>query len=99
MAVAVKTSRPSARLQAGSQRPRRWDRVWLDSGTAICMKYLLYGSVEVTREGDRQWKRRRVALGLDRVDRLARDVHLLGEPLLGKPQIGAESSNLVSHLM
>lgn len=64
-----------------------------------CIEYLLYGLVEVTRERDRQREGGCVALRLDRVDRLPRDVHLRRQPLLGEAARGAQSSDLVLHLL
>src|SRR5262249_22052722 len=95
---AVKKRTPSARLQRTSQGPREKRRlVCLDSGTAICMKYLLNRFAEEARQRDREGQGRRVALDLDRVDRLARDVHLLRQLLLGEAAFGAQSSDLVPH--
>src|SRR5690348_10545781 len=62
------------------------------------MEDLLDGLPEVARERDRQWQRRRVALLLDGVDGLARDVHRLRERLLRELPVGAESADVVSHL-
>src|SRR5215207_2161756 len=67
------------------------------SRVAICMEYLLYGLVEEARERDRQRQRRCVALLLDRVDGLARDVHRLRELLLGELPVGTEMSDFVAH--
>ena len=63
----------------------------------VCMEHLFYGRVEVSGERDRQRERRRVALFFDRVDRLARDVHRLGELLLRQRVRRAEVSHLVLH--
>src|SRR5512132_887879 len=98
IAIAAETTTPSDRLHTGSQRPRNGEcLVYLDSGMTICMKYLLNRFAEVARQGERQGKRRGVALRLDRVDRLARDVHLLGEPLLRELLLTTQSSNFVLH--
>jgi hypothetical protein len=54
------------------------------------MEYFLNRFVEVARQGDRERQGGRVALGLDRVDRLAGDVELVGEPLLGEAVFAAD---------
>ena len=63
------------------------------------MEDLLDRSPEVLRERDRQRERRRVALVLDRVDRLARDVHRRPELLLRESALGAQVPDLVLHLV
>src|SRR6476619_3773319 len=63
----------------------------------ICIEDLLNGTGEEPREGDRERQRRRVAAGLDRVDRLPRDAHLGGEPALGQARRRAQLSDEVLH--
>src|SRR4051794_35559074 len=58
-------------------------RMWL----VVDMEDLLYSGAEVPGERDRQRQGGRVALLLDRVDRLARHVHRLAELLLGEPAL------------
>src|SRR3954470_16309695 len=61
------------------------------------MEDLLDGLPEVVGERDRQRQRRRVALLLDGVDGLARDVHRLRERLLRELPAGAEGADVVLH--
>src|SRR3954463_4094584 len=63
----------------------------------VGMEDLLDRLPEVARERDRQRQRRRVALLLDGVDGLARDVHGLSERLLRELPVGAEDADVVSH--
>src|SRR5438093_4861524 len=53
---------------------------------AICIEDLLHRSLEVPGERDRERQRRRVALLLDRVDRLPGDACRLCQVLLGETQ-------------
>src|SRR3954454_6952261 len=61
------------------------------------MEDLLDGLLEVARERDRQGQRRRVALLLDGVDGLARDVHRFRKRLLRELAAGAERADVVLH--
>src|SRR3954463_15633297 len=64
----------------------------------VGMEDLLDGLPEVARERDRQRQRRRVALLLDGVDGLARDVHRPRERLLRELPVGAEGTDVVLHV-
>src|SRR3954453_1982450 len=63
----------------------------------IGMEHVLHGPLEEARQRDGQRQRRRVALLLDGVDGLARDVHRLRELLLGELARRAEGTNVVAH--
>src|SRR3954452_17815005 len=63
----------------------------------VCMEYLLYLLVEESGERDRERQRRRIALRLDRVDRLPRNRQLGGEILLGEPAGRPKTPDLVPH--
>src|SRR3954451_22303078 len=65
--------------------PRNREKAGMNQRLCIGMEHLFDGRVEVLGERHRQRQRGRVALLLDRVDRLARDAHGLGELLLGQP--------------
>src|SRR3954447_1183815 len=63
----------------------------------VCMEYLLYPLVEESGKRDRERQRGRVPLRLDRVDRLARNLHDGGQILLRKAAGRPKVSDLVFH--
>jgi hypothetical protein len=77
-------TRPRKSEKLGMNQRVRYRRLTRSSRGCVLvdMEDLLYLRAEVTGERDRQRQRGRVALLLDRVDRLARDVHRLTELLL-----------------
>src|SRR4051812_25221700 len=94
IAKAANISAPRNREKAGmNQRLRVMGRC----SVAVDMEDLLDWLVEVASQRDGQRQRGRVALLLDRVDRLPRDAHRLPELLLGEAACVAELADLVSH--
>src|SRR3954468_1601141 len=77
IANAAKISAPRNRQKPGIHQRLR-------NKLGVGMEHVLHGLLEVARQGDRQREGGRVALLLDGVDRLARDVHGLRELLLGE---------------
>src|SRR3954466_10790843 len=67
------------------------------SGLLVDMEDLLYVRAEVAGERDGERQRGRVALLLDRVDRLAGDGHRLAELLLGEAALGPQLLDTVVH--
>src|SRR4051812_13762979 len=90
------TSSPIAKAP-NMTAPRNKQNTGMNQRLRIVMEHLFNGRLEVSGERDRQRQRGRVALLFDRVDRLARDVHGLGELLLGQPVGLAQGSHLVVH--
>src|SRR3954468_19492428 len=89
-AKATKISAPRKRQNEGiHQRLRK--------RLGIGMEHVLHGSLEEARERDGQRQRRRVALLLDRVDGLARDVHGLPELLLRELARRTQGADVVAH--
>src|SRR3954447_12594805 len=67
------------------------------SGLFVDMENLLYVRAEVAGERDGERQRGRVALLLDRVDRLAGDGHRLAELLLREAALGPQLLDTVVH--
>src|SRR3954451_16603620 len=67
------------------------------SGLLVDTEDLLYVRAEVAGERDGERQRGRVALLLDRVDRLAGDGHRLAELLLGQAALGPQLLDTVVH--
>src|SRR3954469_2452281 len=74
---AARMSRPRK-----TQKPGIHQRLRQNGLVLVDMEHLLYGRAEEARQHDRQGQRGRVALLLDGVDRLARDIHRLRQLLL-----------------
>jgi hypothetical protein len=91
---AASIASPMPMLTAGVHHRLRWIGSWL---VAVGMKDLLYWSAEVAGERDRERERGRVALLLDRVDRLAGDAHGLAQLFLGETHRRPQRSNFVLH--
>src|SRR3954465_3765457 len=87
---------PSTRAPMNSENSGMKYRLRMYLGV-VGMEDLLDGLPEVVRERDRQRQPRRVALLLDGVDGLARDVHRLRERLLRELPAGAEGADVVLH--
>src|SRR5690242_3899955 len=65
----------------------------------VLIEHLLHCGLEIPREREGQRQRGRVALLLDRVDRLARHVQVGRKLALGQPPEGPQFSHGVSHLL
>jgi hypothetical protein len=63
----------------------------------VPMEQLIRVFSEEARQGDGQWQRRQVPTGLDRVDRLARNLHRTRQVLLSEALVSPELSNDVPH--
>src|SRR3954467_8305995 len=87
----------AAKIRAPRNRQKPGIHQRLRNRLGVGMEHVLHGHPEVPRERHRQRQRRRVALLLDRVDRLARDVHRLRELLLRELALGAEAADFVAH--
>src|SRR5215213_8478639 len=99
IANAAKISAASRTQKAGMNQRVRYRRFMRSSrsGVVVDMEDLLYVHAEVAGERDGERKRRAVALLLDRVDRLAGDVHRRAELLLREPALRAQLLDTVVH--
>src|SRR5262249_37820887 len=69
----------------------------LDLVISISIEYLLHRRSEEPGQRERERQRGRVALLLDRVDRLARHAHRLGQLPLRQTAVGPQLSDQVPH--
>src|SRR3954447_6473631 len=90
-------SAASKTQKAGMNQRARYRRFIASPGLFVDMEDLLYVRAEVAGERDREGQRGRVALLLDRVDRLARNGHRLAELLLGEAALGPQLLDTVVH--
>src|SRR3712207_776602 len=92
------SSSPTTRATASAVVPAPTARARRRPGErSVDMEDLLDGAVEVPGDGDGQGQRRVVAAGLDRVDRLPRDVEEVGQLALGEPRRRPQLPDVVPH--
>src|SRR6516164_144953 len=84
---AANTTSPSATANSGTNH--------LDLATLI--EYRLHRGLEESRQRQRERQRWRVAILLDRVDRLTRDAHLRGQLPLRQPALAPQIPHRIAH--
>src|SRR4051794_8955560 len=99
IAKAAKISAARSTQKPGMNQRVRYRRLMRSRRPSVVvdMEDLLYVRAEVAREREGEGQRGRVALFLDRVDGLARDVHRLPELLLREATLRAEVPDTVVH--
>src|SRR5262249_58980264 len=88
---------PIDRLNRGINQRERYQRRADLLAASVGIEYLLHRLAEKPSQGDRERKRRRVAVLLDRVDRLAGHLHLQSELPLRQSALRAQMPDDVLH--
>src|SRR5579864_9465854 len=91
IACAAHAAAPSTTAVTGTA-----SRLVSDSTRSV-IENLLHRPLEVPCQRDRKWERGRVALGLDRVDRLPGNLHRRAELRLSETSTASQSGDPVSH--